>query len=321
MSNVPVKYQPQQTIAATRGVEIRSLGDLQQFAQIAEESGMFKDLKGAAQAAIKIQRGLELGLAPMEAMSSLHVMEGKVAMSAQLMAAMVRRAGYRYQIVEHTYERCELRWIDPQGHELGHSSFSLEDAKKAGLAGRGNWSKFAREMLFARAVSQGARWFAPEVLLGCYLPDELEPAEPVEPTKPPPLQFHHTKEQAARVIEAAIAPQGGQHSPAPVVEAEPVGNPRGKFFAIAAELNLSEDEQREFLGVKSRTEISPEGWMIAADRLDQGREALVESLRGLMRCMTMDELRDAWGGVPIHLRGSLNTAKESAKRHIEGGEG
>ena len=177
-TNLPTRYQPQ-SAAPARGVEIRSLGELQQFAQIAAESGLFKDLKGAAQAAIKIQRGLELGLAPMEAMSSLHVMEGKVTMSAQLMAAMVRRAGYRYRIEAHDYQRCELRWFDPQGNDLGCSSFSLDDAQKAGLAGRGNWSKFAREMLFARAVSQGARWFAPEVLLGCYLPDELEPAEPL----------------------------------------------------------------------------------------------------------------------------------------------
>lgn len=304
MSNLPTRYQPQQAVATTRGVEIRSLGDLQQFAQIAEESGMFKDLKTAAQAAIKIQRGLELGLAPMEAMSSLHVMEGKVTMSAQLMAAMVRRAGYRYQVAEHTYERCDLQWFDPHGHSLGNSSFSLEDAKKAGLMNRPNWSKFAREMLFARAVSQGARWFAPEVLLGCYLPEELEPVEPIEPIR-----------------TQALAPQGGQHSPAPVVESEVIGNPRGKFFAIATELGLDEDEQRTFLGVKSRSEVSPEGWMIAADRLDQGREALVESLRDLMRCYTMDDLRDAWGGVPVHLRGALNAVKESAKRHIEGGEG
>jgi hypothetical protein len=74
--------------------------------------------------------------------------------------------------------------IDPSGEELGESSFSLEDAKRAGLAGD-NWRKYPRNMLYARAVSNAARWYAPEVLTGVYLPDEMEQTETPEPMAPP----------------------------------------------------------------------------------------------------------------------------------------
>lgn len=311
--NLPVPYR-QQSPAPARGVEIRSLGDLQQFAAVAAESGLFKDLKGAAQAAIKIQRGLELGLAPMEAMSSLHIMEGKVTMSAQLMGALVRRAGYRYQVVEHTYQRCELRWIDPQGHELGSSSFSMEDAQKAGIGGRGNWNKYAREMLFARAVSQGARWFAPEVLLGCYLPEEMADEEP-RPVIPPPIR-----------------PIGGQHSPAPVrdtptreasiseyqphMQAEaareedltpppPPLPDREKYMkrlhAIGHERGLDHEALRGLLGLESMTKAS---------------DGLLYSACELMASRHEADLRAAWRMCTNHHQ-QLTTLKDWCKGEFE----
>src|SRR6185437_4756284 len=60
---------------------------------------------------------------------------------------------------------------------LGDSIFTAEDGKLAGLAHGDNWRKYPRNMLFARALSNGARWYCPELFSGLtpYLPEEVEP--------------------------------------------------------------------------------------------------------------------------------------------------
>jgi len=51
----------------------------------------------------------------------------------------------------------------------------MADAKAAGLDQKDNWKKYKRNMLFARALSNGQKWYAPDVFNGAtvYTPDEL----------------------------------------------------------------------------------------------------------------------------------------------------
>src|SRR3990167_7021515 len=55
---------------------------------------------------------------------------------------------------------------------IGVSTFTVADAKAAGTQ---NLTKFPRNMLFARAISNGVRWFCPDVFSGSavYTPEEL----------------------------------------------------------------------------------------------------------------------------------------------------
>src|ERR1044072_4755843 len=63
------------------------------------ESGLFKDARQAGQAFAKIMAGRDLGLTPFEAMSALHVVEGKVEAGADLHASRVRsRDGYDFRV-------------------------------------------------------------------------------------------------------------------------------------------------------------------------------------------------------------------------------
>jgi hypothetical protein len=57
---------------------------------------------------------------------------------------------------------------------IGISTFSLDDARRAGLTSNPTWKSYPRNMLFARALSNGARWFCPDVFNGpVYTPEEL----------------------------------------------------------------------------------------------------------------------------------------------------
>jgi hypothetical protein len=137
-------------------------------------SGYFPDIKAAAQAAVKIQAGRELGFGPVSSIINIHFVSGKLAFAAGLLAACVRRSGvYDYKILHHDDQSCEIQFT--RGEQvLGISRFTIEDAKKAGLDCGTNWRRYPRNMLFARAVSNGARWYCPDLFMGSiYTPDEL----------------------------------------------------------------------------------------------------------------------------------------------------
>ncbi|MGA9773227.1 MAG: hypothetical protein WBV94_29620 [Blastocatellia bacterium] len=140
-------------------------------------SGYFADVKEASQAVVKILTGREMGIGPMASMSGIYVIQGKPSLSANLMASTIKRSGkYDYRIREHTNEVCKIEFFQ-SGESLGESSFSIEDAKQAeSLSGKNahSWKKFPRNMLFARAMSNGARFFTPDIFGGpVYDPEEL----------------------------------------------------------------------------------------------------------------------------------------------------
>jgi hypothetical protein len=146
-----------------------------QLGDLLAKSGFFADSRGAAQAVVKVLAGREIGFGPIASMTGIHVIQGRVSLSANLMAAAVKRSGrYDYRVLTMSPDKCaiEFRERTPNGWDvIGTSEFTAADAKAAGTQ---NMAKFARNMLFARAMSNGARWFCPDIFGGpVYTPDEL----------------------------------------------------------------------------------------------------------------------------------------------------
>jgi hypothetical protein len=139
------------------------------------KSGYFSDARDAAQAAVKVMAGAELGIGPVAAMTGIYIVKGRVAMSANLMGSLIKRSGrYNYRVREMSNANVVIDFLE--GKEvIGTSSFSEADAKAAGLWGSSDpWKKTPRNMLFARAMSNGAKWFCPDIFAGpVYTPDEL----------------------------------------------------------------------------------------------------------------------------------------------------
>ncbi len=136
------------------------------------KSGLFSDLKSAAQAVVKIQAGQEIGIAPFAAMTGIHIIAGKPTIGAGLIASKVKSSGkYDYKVKQMTDVACSIDFY--QGKDLiGNSTFDLVDAKKAGTK---NLDKFPKNMLFARAISNGVKWFCPDVFNGpVYTPEEIQ---------------------------------------------------------------------------------------------------------------------------------------------------
>jgi len=145
--------------------------DIMNIGKAFAESGMFPDTKTAAQAVVKIQAGQEIGIPPFAAMTGIHIISGKPTIGAGLIASTVKGSGkYDYRVTAATDKICSIDFY--QGKEkIGTSTFTIEDAKKAGTK---NIEKFPKNMLFARAISNGVKWYCPDVFSGpVYVPEEM----------------------------------------------------------------------------------------------------------------------------------------------------
>lgn len=152
-----------------------SLNETMELGNLLAQSGFFADSKGAAQAVVKVLAGREIGFGPIASMTGIHVISGRVSISANLMAAAIKRSGrYDYRVREMTPQRCEIEFRERNGDRweiIGSSEFTAQDARQAGTK---NMDKFARNMLFARAMSNGARWYTPDIFGGpVYTPEEM----------------------------------------------------------------------------------------------------------------------------------------------------
>ena len=114
-----------------------------------------------------------------QVMQTMVVMRGRMTMSADLMAAVVRRAGHKLRIREQgmSVTAVLVRQDDPD-YEFT-VTWDEAKARQAGLWGqRGPWTQYPAQMLRSRAITEVCRQGASDALAGTiYSPDELEPAE------------------------------------------------------------------------------------------------------------------------------------------------
>jgi hypothetical protein len=149
----------------------------------AVKSGNYKGLTYST-ALMILQMAEELGLPMAQALGSMHLVDGKLVMSANLIAALVKRSGrYNYKVVEQTDKVCTLEFFQKLGVKdglivwdaLGKFSWNMEMAKRAGLHTKQVWLKFPENMLFSRCITSGVRTFCPDLtVVAVYDSEEAE---------------------------------------------------------------------------------------------------------------------------------------------------
>jgi len=126
-----------------------------------------------AATAAAILYGREVGFPPMTALSTLHSIKGRVAMSAEAMRAKALAAGHDIVIVTSTSARCEVKGRRRNSDEWTTVTWTLDDTRQAKLGGD-NWAKYPRQMLQARATAELCRLVFADVLHGIASVEELE---------------------------------------------------------------------------------------------------------------------------------------------------
>jgi len=181
--------------------------------QIAETDFVPKAYRGKPAAiAAAILYGDEVGIGPMQSLARIHVIDGKPALAAETQRALILSAGHDLWQDEATNTR--VTWV---GRRRGSDqsvrvTWTMDDAKAAGLAGRGPWRSYPRAMLSARASAELARAMFADCIGGMAAVEEIEDGWDVEPAPtngeaaPAPAKATRTRKRAARGKAAGQAP-------------------------------------------------------------------------------------------------------------------
>ena len=216
-------------------IEPTNMAELERFAERAAKSGFF-GAKDPNQALMLAMAGRDLGLSYTQALRAFHVIEGKPVLSADGMVAVcvTRRDLCRYfRTIESTDATCTVethREGEPEPRKL---SFTMAEAKRAGVASKQNWQRYPAQMLRARARSGLARDVYPDLLMGIYDPDEVgaDAPEVIEAQVVEPAPAKRTR--AAKAIETTE--RQGKHHPSWLDE-------RAAFCAELGRLGLKYDD-------------------------------------------------------------------------------
>lgn len=185
-------------------------------AKMLVESGFLPPALNTAQKAVAVAlTGQELGIPMMLALRTIHIIEGKPTLSADLMASLVLREIDRHGdglllVMPPTAQQCTVRYRRWGNRDTLEYTYTIKDAERANLAGRATWKAHPAAMLRARAVSAVCRMAFPDVVAGLYTPDELlADSEPIGETgaaedgPPPDLMIGFTERGDWRPVDEA----------------------------------------------------------------------------------------------------------------------
>lgn len=183
---------------------------------LADSDMVPKDFKGKpGNCLVAIQWGMEIGLKPLQAMQNIAVINGRPSLWGDAVIALVRSSPLCEYIIEEDDGRTATCKVKRRGEPEQSRSFSMDDAKAAGLLGKqGPWTQYPKRMRQMRARAFAVRDVFPDVLKGLPVAEEvmdtpserhMGQVERVEPTTPQPA---YTPEQFAQLLpswRAAIA--------------------------------------------------------------------------------------------------------------------
>jgi len=167
-----------------RGLELRSMDDLYRFSRAVVASGLApRGMESAEKVMVAVQTGMEAGLTPMRALSSVVVIGGVPTWKGDAARALVEASGELKQGTHvQTGTRAEgdqltgwCRTWARDATEPEETTFATADAKRAGLWGKqGPWTQYPQRMLQYRALGFHLRDHFGAVLMGLRTAEEQQ---------------------------------------------------------------------------------------------------------------------------------------------------
>ncbi len=199
--NAALALRTSPAVDSRMAVAPRNLQEVQAMAATVAKTGLY-GVKSVEEAQVRMVTGMELGLSMMQSLRGVFVMSANGKMQPGLYAdTMVGVCKSKAEICEHftllkstaevaTYETKRRGDAAPT-----QMSFTIQEARQAGLAGKDVWKAYTAAMLRARASSALARAVYPDLLNGLYSFEELRDMGPsvvagpaVEVIDSPPLE-------------------------------------------------------------------------------------------------------------------------------------
>lgn len=210
MSNVI----PAPTARGTYSLAPRTFDEALRFSELIAQTAMVPQAyRGKpADILVAIQMGAELGLAPMQALQNISVINGRPAVWGEALIALVRASPLCEDIVEEVRGEGEdmvaICIAKRRGASPVKAVFSVDDAKRAGLWGKpGPWQTYPKRMLQMRARGFALRDAFPDLLRGLITAEEAIDIPVVDVTSAEERQRSVPPKSRLDALEATIAPQ------------------------------------------------------------------------------------------------------------------
>jgi hypothetical protein len=231
--------------------------------------------------------GDEVGVGPMQSLARIAVINGRPTLAAETQRALILAAGHDLWVEESTATKCTICGRRQGSEAVSRITWTLDDARRANLAGKPPWKMYPRQMLLARASAELARAVFPDAIGGLAASEELEDGGLEEvgngatAATPPPKT---SKRRRASVTAPATTPDAPPPTspelpPLPGEEPEPetvTESQRRKLHAMFRENDLQDRTDRLnycslVLGrdLKTSTEMSKDEASRVIDHLEQ----------------------------------------------------
>jgi hypothetical protein len=254
--------------------------------------------------------GQELGLDPFASLRSITIIKGTVTLYAMAARGLLLREGHEIVFRDSTDHRCVVDSKRRGTDNWQRFEWNLDRARKAGLYpgdSRGNWARNPKAMLMARASSEGARYVAPDALLGMpaiyeELADTdaevvanmaaLEASVPDGSGTAPAAAKAQRKRQPARAaLPPAPADSRTDPPPAPAPEIPPITVPlRNRMFGLLRQLGKGDKEQRDEALALIGGMLEPPRKLESTSGLNSAEaQAIISQLEGLVQVASADQ--------------------------------
>lgn len=249
-------------------IGISTFAELERFAERSAKSSMVPPAyRGKPDDIIlAVQFGSEIGLAPMQALQSIAVINNRPAVWGDAMLGLCRASPHCKDIIE-TYEGTEgtdnytaVCIAHRRGSTPSVARFSVGDARKAGLLGKDTYKSYLARMIRWRARSWACRDAFPDVLKGLTSVEEVAdtPAEVEE-------DYRRTALDAGAAAAAAAKPAfvpSESNAPAAALDALWAAcraedrKPKGDEWLSALEADLAAADSADAVGaIISRDDV------------------------------------------------------------------
>ena len=148
----------------------------QTWAKNAAESQMYRNVGKESGIMMIMLAAREYGIGPAQALNrGLHIIEGKVELSARIMSALIRRSKHKLEILHSDDQMCRIKGTRADTGETHTVCFTIEMAQKAGLIKeKGGWKRTPEDMLYARCISRLARQLFSDCIGIGYIEGEID---------------------------------------------------------------------------------------------------------------------------------------------------
>lgn len=177
-----------------------TFAELMQFADLISRSDLApKDYRGKpGNIVVAIQMGADVGLAPMQALQNIAVINGRATLWGDALLALVQASPEFEDIVETDDGETASCTVKRRGRSPVTRTFSMAEARLAGLAGGNVWKSYPKRMRQMRARGFACRDTFADVLRGLSSAEEM-----------------------SDVVVTTIAPTGTKPQPSAAAESEP----------------------------------------------------------------------------------------------------